>query len=88
MTSQNANIQIKTGIHSRPAIAVANAANRFKSNITISKGSWKCDAKSFLGILQMRLLYGEEITVTAVGVDEQEALETMIVLLISKFGEE
>jgi len=88
MISKNLTITNKTGIHARPASIFVSAASKFKSNITVDKNGKKGNGKSMINILGLCLTMGSEITISADGVDENEALEALVKLVESKFGEE
>ena len=68
----------KCGIHGRPAIALANIANKFNSKITISVRGKKVDAKSMLMICTLQIHCGEEITISASGSDASQAVRALI----------
>lgn len=88
MISKNVTIQNKTGIHARPASMFVQTASKFKSNININKGDKKGSAKSLINILALSLSNGTEITISADGADEKEAVDALVKLVESKFGEE
>jgi phosphotransferase system HPr (HPr) family protein len=88
METQKVTIKNKTGIHARPASIFVKAAAGFKSEITINKGTSKASAKSLINILALGLAKGSELEITASGEDEKEAVNTLVDLINSKFGEE
>lgn len=88
MISKQVTIENKTGIHARPASMFVQAAAKFKSNITIDKNGQKGNAKSMLNVLALSLSKGTAITISAEGEDEAAAVETLVKLVESKFGEE
>jgi len=88
MESQKVKILNKTGIHARPASIFVKTASGFKSDITIFKGESKASAKSLINILALGLSKDVELTITASGEDEKEAVQTLVDLINSKFGEE
>jgi Phosphotransferase System HPr (HPr) Family len=88
MISQNVTVMNKTGIHARPASQFISAATKFKSDITISKNGKVGNAKSMINILGLGISAGTEIVISAEGVDEKEAVEALVALVKSKFGEE
>ena len=70
-------IQDELGIHARPAGLLVKEAARFQSEIKIKKGEKEADAKRIFGVMGLGVKQQEEITVTAEGVDEEEAIETL-----------
>ena len=78
---------IPNGMHARPAGLIADAAARFKSRITMSKGHGAAaDAASVLSIVGMDLQKGEECTVTAEGPDAQQAIAALDALVKSRLA--
>ncbi|MBL4935941.1 HPr family phosphocarrier protein [Clostridium sp. YIM B02515] len=88
MISKQIIVENKTGIHARPAAVFVKTAASFKSNITVSKDGRTGNAKSMINILSLGLTKGCSITISAEGVDEETAVDTLIKLVESKFGEE
>lgn len=88
MISKQIIVENKTGIHARPAAVFVKTAASFKANITISKDGRTGNAKSMINILSLGLTKGSSITISAEGEDEKAAVDTLIKLVESKFGEE
>ena len=65
------------GIHARPAGMLVKEAGKFQSDIKIKKGEKTADAKRIFGIMGLAAKKGDEITITADGVDEAEAVAAM-----------
>ncbi len=62
------------GIHARPAGMLVKEAGAFQSDIKIKKGEKEADAKRIFGIMGLAAKKGDEILLTADGVDEAEAI--------------
>lgn len=88
MIQQNITVKNKIGIHSRPAALLVDTASRFKSKITIRNGERSTLTTSMVKLLALRVKQDNEITITAEGEDEVEALKALSELIESKFGEE
>jgi phosphocarrier protein len=88
MVSQKVTILNKTGIHARPASIFVKTASGFKSDITVYKGSAKASGKSLINILALGLSKDVELEISAAGEDEKEAVQALVDLVNSKFGEE
>jgi phosphocarrier protein len=88
MVEQTTTIKNKTGIHARPASVFVQTASKFKSKVQIAAKGKKVDAKSILMIMSMGLSNGTEITISADGADEADAVKTLVDLVDSKFGED
>lgn len=77
----------ETGLHARPASLLVKAATSFSSDITIAFKDNEFNAKSIMSILSAGLKKGDEIKVIAKGIDEEKAVEALVDLIHSKFGE-
>ncbi len=89
MISRDVIVTNKTGMHARPASDFAAVAGKFKSNITVyNKAGKKANGKSLINILVLGISKDSTITITAEGEDEAEAIEHLVKLVESKFGEE
>ena len=75
------------GLHARPASQFVQTAAQFASEITISCGSRRANAKSILQILRLDAGKGAEISIQAAGPDAEEAVEALKKLVAKKFGE-
>ena len=63
-------------------------ATRFESHIRVIRDTKVMDGKSIMGILLLAAARGTAITVEAVGSDEQAAVDALVQLVESGFGEE
>ncbi len=81
-------IQNKAGLHARPAARFTQEAGKYQSKITLQKGEQTINPKSILMILSLGVSQGNEITLTAEGPDEADAIQALVELIESKFGEE
>ncbi len=92
MYSKKVTILNKTGLHARPASEFISMASKFKSRITIKKVGGdeedEANAKSIVMVLSLALAQGTEVEITAKGEDEAEAVDALVELVNSKFGEE
>jgi phosphocarrier protein len=87
MISQNVIVTNQTGIHARPAALFISAASKFKANLTVTKNGKSGNAKSLLSLLSLGISKDSEITISAEGEDEKEAVAKLVELVDSKFGE-
>lgn len=87
MISQKVAILNETGLHARPASVFVNTAAKFSSDLTIQKGEKKVNAKSILAVLSLGISKGTEITISAQGPDEEEALNKLVELIQSSINE-
>lgn len=88
MVSKKVVIRNLTGLHLRPAGILCNKAILFKSKIQFQKGdNITANAKSVLSVLGACVKCGDEIEFICEGVDEEEALDSMIKVVESGLGE-
>ena len=79
-----------SGLHARPASEFVEMASKFESSIEIARFGEESDvvnAKSMVFLLTLGLSQGETAVIYANGPDEQEAVETLVELIESGFGE-
>jgi len=90
--TRNVLIQNRTGLHLRPASEFVAHATEFKSDITIRgvNDTEDCavDAKSIILLLTIGLGQGDEAVITATGEDETKAVDSLVALIETKFGED
>ena len=74
-------IRDRAGIHARPAGIVVKEAKKHSSEITVSLGEKRADAKSLTGLMSMGIRFGDEIRVEVSGGDEEAAYAAMEAVL-------
>lgn len=87
MTIKTVKVQNRAGIHGRPSTLITQTASKFKSDIFIEYGGAKINARSVIGIMTMAAAYGTELKIAADGEDEEEAVNTLVLLFDNKFEE-
>jgi len=87
VTSRTLKVLNTTGLHARPAGLFIETANRFRAAIRVTKGGRKVDGKSVLGLMLLEITAGCELTITAEGEDEEQALAALSALIDTRFGE-
>jgi len=88
MTRRDVQIRNRLGLHARAAARFVHSANRFKARVTLTRGSKSMDGKSILGILLLAASHGTQLTVSAEGEDEKEAVAALAELVEGGFGED
>ena len=87
MTRRQVQIRNRLGLHARAAARFVHAANAFRSRVSVSRGGRTMDGKSILGILLLAASEGTWLEVAAEGDDEAAAVEALVGLVASGFGE-
>jgi phosphocarrier protein len=90
MLSAQTTIVNRLGLHARPAMAFVEEATRFAAGITVRKtqDSETVDGKSILQMLMLAGTCGTVIEIVADGDDEADAIEALVRLVESRFGED
>lgn len=70
-------INLSTGLEARPVAQLVQVASQFNSEIYVEIGKKRVNAKSIMGMMTLGMGAGEDITVSADGGDEQEALDNI-----------
>ncbi|KJJ86075.1 phosphotransferase system, phosphocarrier protein HPr [Candidatus Omnitrophus magneticus] len=76
-------IKNKTGLHARPAALFVQAANKYKSEITLIKEGQSVNGKSIMGILMLAAEMGVKMVICAVGDDAEDAVTKLSAMLMS-----
>ncbi len=88
MTSQAVAVVNQLGMHARAAAKFVHLAGRFESRVRVARERREMDGKSIMGILLLAAARGSVITISAEGADEQEAVQALVALVASGFGED
>ena len=86
MLTKNIVVMNKAGLHAKPASLFVQTANEFSSEIYISKGSTRVNAKSIMGVMILAVSKGDEILLEVNGDDEKAAMDRLTSLIENKFG--
>jgi len=80
-------IQNAAGLHARAAARLVQLAESFTSEIKVSRGRSKANAKSIMGVMMLAAACGAKVTVEVRGPDAARAISAVIKLIDNKFGE-
>jgi phosphocarrier protein HPr len=75
MEKREYTIIAETGIHARPATLLVQQASKFNSDITLEYKGKSVNLKSIMGVMSLGVGKGAEVSITADGADEKEAIE-------------
>ena len=87
MTVKEAVVKSQNGLYARPATFFVQKANEHTCSIWVEKGERRANAKSLLGVLSLGIVGGTTIRIIADGVDEQDAVDSLVKLVDSAFAE-
>ena len=88
--SEKVTVTHPSGLHARPASLFVQTASKFKSEVriqNITSCSDLSNAKSILSVLTLGVMQGHEIEISAQGEDAQAAIDALVTLIKSNFGE-
>jgi phosphocarrier protein HPr len=88
MVTRSVEVTNALGLHARAAARFVHLATRFNSHIRVSRDAKVMDGKSIMGILLLAAARGTTLTISADGPDETTAVDSLVQLVESGFGEE
>ena len=74
-------VHCQSGLHNKQATYFVQKANEFESAIYLESENRKMNAKSLLGIMSLGIVSGMTVTLSAVGTDEEAAVNALEILL-------
>ncbi|WP_108670159.1 phosphocarrier protein HPr [Peribacillus acanthi] len=77
MVEKTFKVTAETGIHARPATLLVQAASKFDSEINLEYKGKKVNLKSIMGVMSLGVGQGADITISAEGSDQEDALRTL-----------
>ncbi|AMQ05197.1 MULTISPECIES: HPr family phosphocarrier protein [Sporosarcina] len=81
MAERIVEVKLKSGLQARQAALFVQEANRFLSDVFLKKEERQVNAKSIMGIMSLAIARGTTVTLIAEGIDEEQALESLAVLV-------
>ena len=88
MTTQTVTVVNQLGMHARAAAKFVHLATRFTARVRVGSDRREMDGKSIMGILLLAAARGSMITISAEGADERDAVDALVALVASGFGED
>ncbi len=87
MVSKQLTINMKAGLHARPAGILAKAATQCECDVKLLVGNSEIQAKSILNIMVAAIKCGTQVILVCDGVEEEKSLATLSALIESGLGE-
>ena len=81
--SERVELVNESGLHARPAAEFVKTAAKYEASVRVNG----VDAKSLLAIMALALPKGATVTIEGSGPDAQDAVEALVALVRSGFGE-
>ena len=77
MEKRDFKVTAETGIHARPATILVQTASKFSSDVTLQYEGKSVNLKSIMGVMSLGVGQNAEVTISAEGQDEKEAIEAI-----------
>lgn len=77
----------RLGLHARAAAKFVTLASGFKSEVTLIRNTQQVNGKSIMGVMMLAAGKGAQLELIANGHDEDLAVEKLVALVQSRFGE-
>lgn len=87
MIKTTVTISNKLGLHARASAKLTKLAGSFASDVWMSRGERRVNAKSIMGVMMLAAGIGTTVEIETTGADEQMAMDALLVLINDKFGE-
>ncbi len=87
MIKTRTSINNKLGLHARASAKLTKLAGSFASEVWMSKGERRVNAKSIMGVMMLAAGIGSTVEIETDGGDEQAAMDALLALISDKFGE-
>jgi phosphocarrier protein len=87
MIKASISISNKLGLHARASAKLTKLAGSFTSDIFVSRGERRVNAKSIMGVMMLAAGVGSEIEFEVSGSDESAAWAAISQLIDNRFGE-
>ena len=87
--TQKVKVTNRLGLHARPAMLLAETAQRFGSDVTVQRTDQdaEVDAKSIMQIMMLAATAGTELIIAASGNDADAAVQELTALVKAGFDE-
>ncbi|WP_283584269.1 phosphocarrier protein HPr [Limosilactobacillus difficilis] len=77
MEKREYTIVAETGVHARPATILVQTASKFNSDVNLSYNGKSVNLKSIMGVMSLGVGKNADVTITAEGDDEQDAIKAI-----------
>ena len=84
---RTATITNQRGLHARASAKLTKLAGSFASEVWMSRGERRVNAKSIMGVMMLAAGMGSVVEIETSGDDEQQAMDALVALVNDKFGE-
>lgn len=85
MKEEVVKVNLKVGLHARPAAIFVQKASKFLSSIYLELDGKRVEGKSIIGVMSLGVAHGAEVKLITRGEDEEEAMAELKEFLQSDF---
>ena len=86
--SREVRIGNQRGLHARASAKFVNLASEIDATIEVEKDGHRVCGTSIMGLMMLGAAMGDTVTVHVSGLHAEQALEQLVTLIESRFGEE
>lgn len=87
MIKKELEIVNKLGLHARASAKLTQTANKFQSDVWVTRNGRRVNAKSIMGVMMLAAAKGSTVEMETSGEDETDAMAALEALIADKFGE-
>ncbi len=77
MEKRDFHVVADTGIHARPATLLVQTASKFNSDVNLEYKGKSVNLKSIMGVMSLGVGQGADVTISAEGADEADAINAI-----------
>lgn len=90
MTALSRTVQIgnRRGLHARASAKFVALSSKLNAKVEVEKDGHKVCGTSIMGLMMLGAAMNDKLVVHVAGVDAEDALEQIVALIESRFGEE
>ena len=87
MIRKSTHIVNKLGLHARPSAMLVSTAAKFQAEVYFTKDGLRVNGKSIMGVMMLAAEMGAELIIEVDGPDESAAMDALLAVVASGFGE-
>ena len=81
-------ISNRRGLHARASAKFVTMASALAANVEVSKDGASVTGTSIMGLMMLGAAMGDSVTISASGDEADKAVDQLVALVESKFGED
>lgn len=82
-----AEVANRLGLHARPSAKLTQLATQYRCEVWLERDGRRVNAKSIMGVMMLAASQGTKLTIETEGEDSEVALQAIVELIASRFGE-